>query len=159
MVLVESRGVFVRGQVVGPDFGLSYSLRCAPDWRALFLEVSTADGETLTLSSDGEGTWFDGQGRAFEALDDCDDVDLAVTPLTNTLSIRRLDLAVGASAEIDVAYVAAPELEVSRERQLYTRLGERRWRFESDGGAFVREIEVDANGFVASYSGLFEKTP
>jgi hypothetical protein len=157
VVLVESRGVFVRGHVVGPDFGLCYSLRCAPDWRALFLEVSTADGESLTLSSDGQGTWFDGAGRPFEALDDCDDLDLAVTPLTNTLAIRRLTLAAGDGAEVDVAYVAAPELEVSRERQRYTRLDARRWRFESDGGAFVREIEVDAYGFVESYPGLFER--
>lgn len=157
VVLVESRGVFVRGHVVGPDFGLSYSLRCAPDWRALFLELATADGESLTLSSDGQGTWFDGKGRPFEALDDCEDVDIAVTPLTNTLAIRRLNLAVGDSAEVDVAYVAAPELEVSRERQRYTRLGERLWRFESDGGAFRREIEVDAQGFVVTYPGLFER--
>lgn len=157
VVLVEGRGVFVRGTVVGPDFGLSYTLRCAADWRALLLEVSTADGETLTLSSDGQGTWFDGKGRPFEALDDCDDLDLAVTPLTNALAIRRLDLAVGTSAEIDVAYVAAPELEVSRERQRYTRLAERRWRFEALDGGFTREIETDANGFVTDYPGLFER--
>lgn len=157
MVLVESRGVLVRSTVIGLDFGLSYSLRCAPDWRALFLEVATADGESLTLSSDGQGAWFDGMGRPFEALDDCDDLDLAVTPMTNALAIQRLGLTVGESAEIDVAYVAAPELEVSRERQRYTRLGPTRWRFESLDGSFTREIELDGDGFVASYPGLFER--
>ena len=85
------------------------------------------------------------------------DVDLAMTPFTNTLPIRRLGLAVGAAADIIVVYVTFPDLAVSAGPQRYTRLAERTYRFESLGGGFVRDIEVDEHGLVVTYPGLFRR--
>ena len=85
------------------------------------------------------------------------DVDLAMTPFTNTLPIRRLGLAVGAAADIIVVYVTFPDLAVSADPQRYTRLAERTYRFESLDGGFVRDIEVDEHGLVVTYPGLFRR--
>jgi uncharacterized protein len=85
------------------------------------------------------------------------DVDLAMTPFTNTLPIRRLGLAVGASADIIVVYVTFPDLAVIADPQRYTRLAERTYRFESLDGGFVRNIEVDEHGLVVTYPGLFRR--
>ena len=50
-----------------------------------------------------------------------------------------------------------PELTIEPLPQRYLRLGERRYRYESAGGAFVAEIEVDDLGLVVSYEGGWER--
>ena len=44
------------------------------------------------------------------ALDGCTDIDLRVTPATNTLPIRRLALAVGDASTLRAAWVGFPDL-------------------------------------------------
>ena len=46
---------------------------------------------------------------------------------------------------------------MSADPQRYTRLAERTYRFESLGGGFVRDIEVDEHGLVVTYPGLFRR--
>lgn len=97
-----------------------------------------------TLTHDGKGEWqIDGKARP--DLDGCLDVDLGVTPATNTLPIRR----VAASADIDAAWVQFPSLDVSRLSQRYERLGDRRWRYSS--GTFKAMLETTAEGVVVRY--------
>jgi uncharacterized protein len=81
------------------------------------------------------------------------DVDLGFTPATNTLPIRRLDPAIGEAVAVTAAWVRFPELTIEPLPQTYTRLTERRYRYESAGGAFVAEIEVDELGLVTTYEG------
>jgi hypothetical protein len=87
------------------------------------------------------------------ALHGLTDVDLGITPATNTLPIRRLDPAIGESVAVTAAWVRFPELTVESLPQTYTRLAERRYRYESAGGAFVAAIEVDDLGLVIAYEG------
>jgi uncharacterized protein len=87
----------------------------------------------------------------------CLDVDLAFTPATNILPLRRLDLAVGESREVTAAWLLFPDLTVEPLPQRYTRLDERRVRYESRGGAFTAELEVDELGLVMRYPPLWER--
>jgi uncharacterized protein len=87
------------------------------------------------------------------ALHGLTDVDLGITPATNTLPIRRLAPAIGESVAVTAAWVRFPELTVESLSQTYTRLAERRYRYESAGGAFVAAIEVDDLGLVTAYEG------
>jgi hypothetical protein len=48
------------------------------------------------------------------------DIDLSISPFTNTLPIRRMDLAPGNSADIVAAYIRVPELTATRDPQRYT---------------------------------------
>jgi hypothetical protein len=91
------------------------------------------------------------------AVAGCLDVDLAFTPATNILPLRRLDLAVGESREMTAAWVRFPELSVEPLAQRYTRLDERRVRYESRDGSFTAELEVDELGLVVSYPPLWER--
>jgi hypothetical protein len=51
-----------------------------------------------------------------------------------------------------------PSLNVTADPQRYTCLEPmRRYRFESLDSDFVREIEVDKNGLVVLYPGLFRR--
>ena len=113
------------------------------------------------MTADGEGRWFDASGAAVPALDGCVDVDITATPLTNTLPIRRLSLEQGESADIKVAYVTIPGLRVTPDEQRYTRLPTDadggRYRFEQAGAGFTAVLQVDADGLVDDYPGLFER--
>jgi hypothetical protein len=105
----------------------------------------------LALLSDLAGSWrLDGSPA--DQIHGCIDVDLSISPITNTLPIRRLALAAGASAEVTAAWVRFPTLAVEPLRQRYTRLDERHYRYESDTG-FSAELEVDEAGLVIDYPG------
>jgi len=135
----------------------SYELTCAADWtfRALHLEA-LAGHRAMDLTRDVDGTWrLDGEERP--DLADAVDLDLAISPLTNTLPIRRLDLGVDDEADIVTAYVSFPDLEIVADPQRYTRLDEDVYLYESLDSDFEAEITVDAAGYVLEYPGLFER--
>ena len=85
----------------------------------------------------------------------CIDVDFGFSPSTNLLPIRRLDLAIGAAADVSAAWVKFPEFTVHRLDQRYTRLAETTYLYESRNN-FRREITVDDSGFVVDYPGLWK---
>ena len=142
----------------GP-FAARYRIQCDRGWRCRELDVEIiAAARTLRLRGDGRGHWTDEHGAPLTALDGAIDVDLPITPFTNTLPIRRLALAPGASAEIDVVYVRTPGLSVEVDRQRYTCLEPmRRYRYEAVDGTFEADIDVDAHGLVVVYPGLFRR--
>ncbi len=152
-------GHILRGKVAGAldDAAIegSYSVEADAGWLTRRVTVAlTRPAKSLDLRGNGAGRWSDGEGVWIPALDGCLDVDLALTASTNTLPIRRLGLAVGAAAEIAVAYVEAPELKLRPRRQIYTRLGDRLWRFHAPDIDFTADIAVDAAGFVIEYPSL-----
>ena len=135
----------------------SYEIVCERDWTFRTLRLEAATGErALELESDGAGQWtVDGEWRS--DLDECIDIDLSGTPLTNSLPIRRLDLAIDDEADLVMAYVDFAELTVLPDPQRYTRLDEDLYRYESLDSDFTRDITVDLDGFVVEYPGLFER--
>jgi len=80
-----------------------------------------------------------------------------MTPFTNTLPLRRAPLAVGETRRLRIAYIPATTLEPYPAEQIYTRLEERRYRFETADGSFTADIGVDEDGLVVDYPGLFER--
>lgn len=86
------------------------------------------------------------------------DIDLGFTPVTNTLPIRRLALAVGASAPVQSAWLRFPELRFERLDQTYTRESELGFRYHATVGGqpFVARLDTDAFGRVLRYEGLWE---
>jgi hypothetical protein len=164
---VDHRGVAADGLVVGIDegapFRARYLVRCDVAWRARALRV-TAPGSNrpaLHLRADGEGRWTTRDGRPLPELAGCIDLDLTVTPFTNTLPIRRLGPRPGESRDLPVAYVDVPRLALEPARQRYERLPDGpsgpRYRFEALGTGFTADLTVDADGLVLDYPGLFRR--
>ena len=104
---------------------------------------------------ESRGVWRS-SGRELHELTGCEDVDLALTPATNTLPIRRLDLGIGKSESVVAAWVKLPELTVQPLSQRYTRLSKNTYRYESNTG-FSAEIVVDDLGLVTAYPGGWER--
>jgi hypothetical protein len=104
---------------------------------------------TLALERSAKGAWTV-DGKAARSLKGCADVDLGCSPSTNTLPIRRLRMAIGASETLQAAWVRFPELVVVKATQTYSRIDEFTYRYAS--GTFEAELTVDDDGLVTSYS-------
>lgn len=86
----------------------------------------------------------------------CTDLDLNFSPSTNTLPIRRLNLAIGQEAKVKAAWLRFPNFELEPLYQLYRRVDEAIYRYESGGSQFVADLEVNQAGFVTNYPGIWQ---
>jgi uncharacterized protein len=152
----------IQGTVIHAERGpllVRYGVTCDALWRtrAVAIEIDTGRSlQTLDMTVDDERRWWSA-GAELVAFRGCDDVDLGITPVTNTLPIRRLNLAIGETRAITAAWVQFPDLQIEPLPQHYTRLDARRYRYESGGGAFTTEITVDELGLVTHYAGGWER--
>ena len=153
---VSADGMLI-GDRSGEPYALRYRILCDTRWGVRELHVEGLDGTRLTLLGDGAGRWTDGAGRRIDALDGAIDIDLAASPFTNTLPLRRLGKTLHQRTIITVVYVAVPDLSVSLARQAYTRIGSHRARFEGLDSDFQAELDVDEDDLVLRYPGLFER--
>jgi uncharacterized protein len=143
------------------DFPLQvqYAVACDSEWRTRQVQISLQSGLTrreLRLRTDRRQRWWF-RGRELSAFRGCLDVDLGISPFTNTLPIRRLALQVGQSREISVLWVRFPELVYQPLAQIYTRLSNRLYRYENADRSFRAELEVDDLGLVIHYEGGWER--
>ncbi len=155
-LLVRDSGLSLVGTVLGADGGLPLRIeyRVLTDAAGLTTAVHVREQRgfgqhALTLVRDVKGAWT-GDGIPLRALRGCTDVDLGVSPSTNTLPIRRLRLPVGASATINAAWIPFPGVAVERVAQTYTRLDEFTYRYAS--GSFTAELTVDDDALVIAYA-------
>lgn len=152
----SDEGVIADGIIIamvdGQPVRLRYRLECDPSWRPVLVTVESTGGPAMSLRRSGE-RWYDGDGRERPNLAGCLDVDIALTPLTNTIPIQRLTLEVGESEDIDVVYIdPSPRLDVRPQRQRYTRTMD---GFRYASGSFQADLLVDADGIVVDYPGLW----
>ncbi len=150
----EFRGTVVL-ELEGQPSSVSYRILTTRDWRTRRATVELRCGgeeKDLELRVDDEQRWWQG-GRELIQLRGFYDVDLSVTPATNTLPLRRLELSVGEDREVTAAWVKFPELELEPLRQRYTRVAERHYRYESGTGlvSFSADLQVDDLDLVTAY--------
>lgn len=140
---------------VSCSFTIDVSTESRP-LRAIVRAFATSGSRVVELTTDGWRWIVDGRHRPI--LDGASDVDVAATPLTSTIPIRRLGhLDVGEEAVMTVAWIDVPSLIVRRVQQTYTRLatvdGLDAWRFE-DRDHGVGTLLVDADGVVVDREGV-----
>jgi uncharacterized protein len=164
------RGI-VLAEVATVPVLVQYAVALASDWSTRVVEIVMRSGDaseprelTLTVAPDQRWqiTRVPSPNPAMpqddlQALLGLVDVDLGFSPVTNTLPIRRLNPAIGEAVAVTAAWVRFPELTIEPLPQRYIRLAERRYRYESAGGAFVAEIEVDDLGLVTAYEGGWQR--
>jgi uncharacterized protein len=117
------------------------------------LELIVRDGRWFTLTHDHRTHSVSEQ--ELPALMGCQDVDLGLTPATNTLPIRRLNLEIGEAATLTAAWVKFPSLEMLPLEQRYERLSEFSYRYSSTN--FETLLEVDELGLITRYEGGWEQ--
>jgi uncharacterized protein len=153
---LRDNGYSMVGTVLGADAGaplrVEYQVlvdRAGLTTAAHVRELRGFTTRTLAIERSAKGAWTV-DGAAARALKGCTDIDLGISPSTNTLPIRRLNLAVGAAQTIQAAWVRFPELVVVKTPQTYSRLDEFTYRYAS--GTFEAELTVDDDGLVTTYA-------
>jgi hypothetical protein len=136
---------------------LDYVVVCDRDWGTLsgrvtgWLGTDLVEVEVTADAGRWRLNWVD-----CPAVAGCLDLDLNFSPSTNLLPIRRLGLAVGAEAPVRAAWLRFPSFALEPLDQLYRRTGDATYRYESAGGAFVRDLRVNPAGLVIDYPGLWQ---
>lgn len=101
--------------------------------------------------------WTDGSGHHNSQFDDCIDIDISLTPLTNTFPINNLKLSVGESKSINVIYIDPISQNVKKALQKYTCLGPNKYRYENLASGFTADLHVDAEGMIVNYAGAWSR--
>ena len=159
---VADDGFRFEGVVVSAEGDLplrvEYRIECDANWctKSCFVDQDfNGQQEHLVLSHDA-GSWRV-NGAAAPSLSGCTDVDLGISPSTNTLPINRLRLAVGMSGTIKTAWVKFPALSVEAAPQSYERLSDRLYLYQNLGGDFRAELEIDEIGLVSVYEKIWKR--
>jgi hypothetical protein len=161
--------------VLPVPYRLDYVLETTAGWVTRTMRISVqGDGwqRSLELARDPDGGWtseassgghadLPEPGGDTGALDDALDVDLGLSPLTNSMPIlrHRLHQQAGEDACL-MAWVSVPDLTVHRSLQRYEHLRTTATgavvRFTS--GDFTSDLVVDDQGFVVDYPQLARRT-
>ncbi len=142
-------------------YRIRYTVHCDPSWHVREVRVDILDSSVpqIHLKADGKGHWRSSADQRITELDGCIDVDISATPFTNTIPIQRLNLAIGEVAEIDVAYINIPTMQVTAVKQRYTYLesGDDGVHYQYAGypSGYQAELVVDQDRLVIAYPDLF----
>ena len=154
--LADSRWHLAGTAVFGHDHQpcrLDYQLECDSQWHTFSGRIAGWVGDEVIkveISVDDARRWWL-NGEACAEVADCIDLDLNFSPLTNLLPIRRLNLAVGQEAGVRAAWLRFPSFKLEPLDQIYRRIETSAYRYESAGGSFVTELEVNDVGLVTHY--------
>jgi hypothetical protein len=164
LILNQNTSIEAQGLVVGVvndiPYRIQYQIVCDLNWNVQKMNVSDLLNDKVANVIKDRDDWLDRESKPIESLHGCTDVDIMVTPFTNTLPIRRLNLKQGESKEISVVYVRVPDLNLSKFDQRYTCISQDTqggiYRYESLSSGFTADLTVDENGMVVDYPGIFK---
>jgi hypothetical protein len=164
LLLGSGGGFRALSRMVRAEFTASYRLVVGDDGRCERLSVTSATAQRerhLTINRTEDGFWLldTGSGGSRAEFGGAADVDLAHSPLLNTLPIRRLGLHREQSEHtLPMLRVGLPDLTVELVEQHYSTVS----TLGADGTAvvgfrwdeFTADITVDTDGVVLHYPGI-----
>ena len=137
---------------------LDYLVMCDAGWHTISAKVAGWVGNQsveIAISADSARRW-QLNGLECPAVGGCIDLDLNFSPSTNLLPIRRLQLSIGQEAEVQAAWLRFPSFTLEPLVQLYRRIDDATYRYESAAGRFVTELWVNPAGFVTNYPDVWQ---
>jgi hypothetical protein len=164
LVSTTDKGTVINSVIVGKYnetiYRVEYEIRTNKDWHVVSFALRGFHSDQSLqwkFESDGNGNWTR-EGKPADEFKDCIDIDIPLTPFTNTLPINRLKLMPGSSQQIRVLYLDVLKQRISVVKQQYTRLSDTEYQYENIPNDFEATITVDASGFVVDYPQLFVRT-
>lgn len=137
---------------------LEYLVVCDAQWTTRHARVSGWVGARrvrVELLAGTDRRWHL-NGSECPQVSGCMDLDLAFSPATNALAIRRLALELDQASDVQAAWLTFPGFTLEPLLQVYRRTGRTTYRYEAFGGSFVTELEVNSAGLVTRYPDLWE---
>jgi hypothetical protein len=163
LVTIHDAGVEIDSAIVGryheTIYRVEYRIKCTPKWETTYCKIrSRLNGvrEEIILERGEDEIWRK-NGERMPELSGCSDVDIPLTPFTNTLPIRRLNLDVGSSQQIRVVYLDLLQRKIEPVQQFYRRIDGTTYHYENVPNDFEADIIVDEHGLVLDYPSLFRR--
>ncbi len=155
----------VMGVTSDTPFHTHYRICCDLAWRVLEVDASPLypGGKAFSLRADGQGHWSNRMGKPIPELNGCLDVDISITPFTNTLPIRRLKLQPVEYEDITVVHIALHTQAIRLVRQRYTCLqspvGDEQgmYQYQNFSYKYTSYLSVDADGLVCDYPEVYKR--
>jgi uncharacterized protein len=141
-------------------YNVGYEIYTDANWQTLFVQIERqilGKSDTFKYERSKNGVWV-GNGKECPEFRHCVDVDIPLTPFTNTLPIRRLKMQEGETKLINVIYFDMLEDSIKAVTQRYTCKGPHKYHYENVPNDFEADIEVDGNGLVVDYPELFKRS-
>lgn len=164
LVNATDEGTTITSTIIGlyqeKIYQAEYHIRVNNKWETISATISCRHNDhiqLIQLEADGKGSWSQ-DGRPAPQFDQCTDIDIPLTPFTNTLPINRLQLPENKEQEIRVIYIDLLEQQISAVRQKYIRLSAGTYHYENIPNDFEAVIKVDDLGLVVDYPQLFVRT-
>jgi uncharacterized protein len=158
----DEDGILFDGTLVldldGEPARIDYFVECTPDWktrRVSIVEDRAGVTSKLNISVDAEQRWYR-NGELLEQFTGLTNIDLSVTPATNLLALRTMNLEIGQSEVTAAVWVLFPALEVKRLDQRYTRVDSNHYDYEAMSLDFKAALKVDDFGFILNYGDLWK---
>lgn len=132
---------------------INYEVECDSNWRSRSGTIRGVIGDhdwDLRIERSIGGQWTL-NGETVRAVEGCFDLDLGFTPSTNLLQLRRVQLDVGAQADVPVAWIDLPDATLQLLPQRYERRGANSYWYESPGAGYAEMLELAESGFARLY--------
>lgn len=140
-------------------YKIEYLLKTNQYWETIFFELKSQlpdKRNEYTYQSDGKGNWTK-DGTSADEFKGCMDIDIPLSPFTNSLPINRMKLSVNEGRRTKVLYFDILNQEIKALEQYYKRLSPTEYKYENVPNDFEATIVVDELGLVVNYPGLFER--
>jgi hypothetical protein len=161
LIEVTANGSEITSTIIGcyegKIYSVQYRIKTNQNWETVLVEMSSRvnnQTQLIRFEGDGKGNWMS-NGNKIDQFNGCIDVDISLTPFTNTLPINRLSLNQNESQEIQAIYFDLLELQINSVRQRYTCLSKTEYHYENVPNDFEAIIQVDESGLVVDYPLLF----
>ena len=110
--------------------------------------------ESISFHSDGRGNWTKNDVPANE-FKGCIDIDISLTPFTNSLPIKRLQWELNKPQQVKLLFLDILSQKIVPVQHRYTKLSNTEYKFENVPNDFEAIITVDEWGLVVNYPELF----
>lgn len=106
--------------------------------------------KTINIRKEKNDIWYlnDKEIKECKGLKD---IDIGITPSTNLLPIRRLNLSIGERKEVTALWVRFPDLTLAPLKQAYERLDANKYEYESVDSGYKAILLVDESSIVIDY--------
>jgi len=148
----------ITGQVNNQAIKILYKILTDTLWATYFVEINVIlGGYKKTILLEKKVSYWLVNNTIDHRFNDCVDIDISLTPFTNTLPIRRLVFNGQLSNRIEVIYIDIIADMIMPVRQYYTKISDSVYLYENEKSTFKAELKTDSYGLVIEYPKLFRE--
>ena len=137
----------------GQKHDIEYTVDSAENWNTWRAEIKGTANHLIQRKS---GKWFlDGKPQEDIAAG-ITQIDFGFTPATNYTQLKQMGLDVGEEADCIVAWFDLGEPELVYLHQVYGRIAENKYDYDSPSYRYHEVLTIAKNGFVTDYPYLWK---